>query len=187
MLWTTTDCSLLPLIGLNASVYAIYSSGDTLLRVNRHVNNCTCWVGPEKSRLIGYTRIYAADIVPAQEHNKYQYLIWVKLIFRHRMIVSFFLTFPCLECIWIHLKPLTFTGLQIPSSKTGLFCVIKLDIGFSTSDFCFLGEFYLVTLWCFEIITNKSGAACTCSGSVFEKVITTTNNSEIPRQYEIQQ
>ena len=31
-----------------------------------------------------------------------------KLTFRDRMIISFFLKFPCLECTWIHLKPFTF-------------------------------------------------------------------------------
>ena len=87
------------------------------------------------------------------------------------MIMSFFLKFPCLECTWIHFKLFTFFKSQV--SKQDYFCVVNLEICFPVSDFCFLGELYLVTLRCFEIITNKSGAACTRSGSVFEKVITT--------------
>ena len=59
--------------------------------------------------------------------------------------------------------------------------MIKLNIYLSISDFCFLGEIYLVTLRCFEIIANKSGAVCTRSGSVFEKVITTTLHPSPPR------
>ena len=36
-----------------------------------------------------------------------------KLTFRDRMIISFFLKFPCLECSWIHLKPFTFFKFHV--------------------------------------------------------------------------
>ena len=42
-------------------------SGDTLLWDNRQANNRTRSAGPAYSRLIGYTWIYSANIVPAQE------------------------------------------------------------------------------------------------------------------------
>ena len=42
-------------------------SGDTLLWDNRQANNRTRLAGPAYSRLIGYTRIYSANIVPTQE------------------------------------------------------------------------------------------------------------------------
>ena len=40
-----------------------------------------------------------------------------KLTFRDRMIISFFLQFPCLECTWIHLKPFTFKFFKFHVSK----------------------------------------------------------------------
>ena len=53
-------------------------------------------------------RIYLANIVPAQEQ-----------LMGDRMIVFFFLKFPCLECSWINLKPLTFTffKFKVPNFK----------------------------------------------------------------------
>ena len=84
--------------------------------------NRTRSTGPEKLRLLGNTRIYLADIVPAHCSRARAVLKMVfKLIFRHRMIVSLFLKFSCLECTSGYIETTHF--LHIPSSKRGLFCV----------------------------------------------------------------
>ena len=45
----------------------VHISGDTLLWDNRQANNRTRSAGPVYSRLIVYTRLFSANIVPAQE------------------------------------------------------------------------------------------------------------------------
>ena len=64
-------------------------SGDTLLQDNRQLIGMsyrTRRAGPEKLRLIGYTQIYSAEIVPAQEQHKYQWLRWCLLFPKDPML-----------------------------------------------------------------------------------------------------
>ena len=90
-----------------------------------------------------------------------------KLTFTHNDC----LLFPKIRMYLDTFEIIHFHFLQIPSSKTLPFlCVIKLNVFLSISNFCFLGEIYLVTLRCFQIIANSSGAARTRSGSVFSRL-----------------
>ena len=53
-------------------------SGDTLMRDNCKLIGMphTRSAGSEKSRLIGSTRTYSVDIIPAKEQHKYRCLRW---------------------------------------------------------------------------------------------------------------
>ena len=87
-----------------------------------------------------------------------------KLTFSDRMIFSFFLKFPCLECTWIHLKPFTFFKFQFPNfrqslSNIGTKCIQNRTILWvMKSDICYQflimlswrRKIYLVILRCFE-------------------------------------